>query len=56
MWGWETTVAQFYYREGFAVITPEFVTRDGNKLGPGGSTEEMLKQASVRFREGVTQQ
>jgi len=54
MWGWETTVAQFYYREGFAVITPEFVTRDGNKLGcPGGSTEEMLKQASVRFREGV---
>ena len=54
MWGWETTVAQFYYREGFAVITPEFVTRDGNKLGcPGGSTEEMLKQASVRAREGV---
>ena len=54
MWGWETTVAQFYYREGFAVITPEFVARDGNKLGcPGGSTEEMLKQASVRAREGV---
>ena len=54
MWGWETTVAQFYYREGFAVITPEYVPRDSNKLGsPGGSTEEMLKQASVRFREGV---
>ena len=51
MWGWETTVAQFYYREGFAVITPEFVTREGNKLGcPGGSTEEMLRQA--RAREG----
>ncbi len=53
MWGWETTVAQFYYREGFAVITPEFVTREGNKLGcPGGSTEEMLRQA--RAREGVS--
>lgn len=54
MWGWETTVAQFYYREGFAVITPEFVTRDGNKLGcPGGTSEEMLKRASERAREGV---
>ena len=38
MWGWETTIAQFYYREGFAVVSPEFVTRDGNKTGcPGGS-------------------
>lgn len=54
MWGWETTVAQFYYREGFAVITPEFVTRDGNKLGcPGGSQEEMLKRAGERVREGI---
>jgi dienelactone hydrolase len=54
MWGWETTLAQFYYREGFAVITPEFVTREGNKLGcPGGSAEEMLKRAAERAREGV---
>ena len=54
MWGWETTVAQFYYREGFAVVTPEFVTRDGNKLGcPGGTSEEMLKRAGERANEGV---
>jgi dienelactone hydrolase len=54
MWGWETTLAQFYYREGFAVITPEFVTREGNKLGcPGGSSEEMLQRAGERAREGV---
>jgi dienelactone hydrolase len=54
MWGWETTVAQFYYREGFAVITPEFVTREGNKLGcPGGSVDEMLSRAGERAREGV---
>ena len=54
MWGWETTVAQFYYREGFAVITPEFVTRDGNKLGcPGGTSDEMLKRAGERAREGI---
>ena len=50
MWGWETTVAQFYYREGFAVITPEFVTREGNKLGcPGGTPEEMLKRVGKSF-------
>ena len=54
MLGWETTVAQFYYREGFAVVTPEFVTRDGNKLGcPGGTSEEMLKRAGERANEGV---
>lgn len=54
MWGWETTVAQFYYREGLAVITPEFVTREGNKLGcPGGTPEEMLKRGGERAREGV---
>lgn len=54
MWGWETSVAQFYYREGFAVITPEFVTRDGNKLGcPGGSTDEAFRRAGERAREGV---
>lgn len=44
MRGWETWVAQFYYREGFAVVTPEFVTREGNKTGcPGGVPEEMLR-------------
>ena len=26
-WGWETHVSQFFYREGFAVVTPEFVSR-----------------------------
>lgn len=53
-WGWETHVAQFYYREGFAVIAPEFVTRDGNKLGcPGGSPEESLRRGAERAREGV---
>ncbi len=53
-WGWETHVAQFYYREGFAVVTPEFVTREGNKLGcPGGSPEESLRRGGERFREGV---
>lgn len=54
MGGWETTIAQFYYREGFAVVTPEFVTRDGNKTGcPGGSSEEMLKRAGERASEGI---
>jgi len=53
-WGWETHVAQFYYREGFAVVAPEFVTRPGNKLGcPGGSPEESLRRGGERFREGV---
>lgn len=53
-WGWETHVAQFYYREGFAVVAPEFVTRTGNKLGcPGGSPEESLKRGGERFREGI---
>lgn len=53
-WGWETHVAQFYYREGFAVVAPEFVTRTGNKLGcPGGSPEESLKRGGERFREGL---
>lgn len=53
-WGWETHVAQFYYREGFAVVTPEFVTRPGNKTGcPGSSQEESLRRGGERFREGV---
>lgn len=54
MWGWETAVAQFYYREGFAVVTPEFVTRVGNKTGcPGDSAETMLKGGGDRAREGI---
>ncbi len=53
-WGWETHVAQFYYREGFAVVVPEFVTRTGNKTGcPGGNAEEALRRAGERFREGL---
>ncbi len=53
-WGWETHVAQFYYREGFAVVVPEFVTRAGNKTGcPGATAEESLRRGGERFREGI---
>jgi dienelactone hydrolase len=53
-WGWETHVSQFYYREGFAVVAPEFATRLGNKLGcPGASPEEALRRGGERFREGI---
>lgn len=53
-WGWETHVAQFYYREGFAVVAPEFVTRPGNKTGcPGASQEDSLRRGGERFREGI---
>lgn len=53
-WGWETSVAQFYYREGFAVVVPEFVTRTGNKTGcPGATAEESLRRGGERFREGI---
>jgi|GEM_PF-773171 len=53
-WGWETHVSQFFYREGFAVVAPEFVTREGNKTGcPGGSPEESLRRGAERFREGI---
>lgn len=53
-WGWETHVSQFFYREGFAVVAPEFVTREGNKTGcPGGSAEESLRRGGERFREGI---
>lgn len=53
-WGWETHVSQFYYREGFAVVAPEFVTREGNKAGcPGGTPEESLRRGGERFREGI---
>ena len=56
MWSLETNVAQFYYQQGFAVITPEFVTRQGNKVGcPGGSEEEMRQRSGERGREGIYQ-
>lgn len=52
--GWETHVSQFYQRQGFAVVAPEFVTREGNKLGcPGGTPEESLKNGGERYREGI---
>ena len=55
-WGWETTVAQFLYRQGFAVITPEFSARMDNKLGCSGSTEEESRRSGAeRAREGVYQ-
>jgi dienelactone hydrolase len=56
MWSLETNVAQFYYQHGFAVITPEFVTRQDNKVGcPGGSEEEMRQRSGERSREGIYQ-
>ena len=52
--GWETHVSQFYYRQGFAVVAPEFVTRQDNKLGCAGTTtEEAMASAAQRFNEGV---
>ena len=55
-WGWETTVAQFYYRQGFAVITPDFSGRDGNRLGcAGGTEEESRRSAGEKSREGIYQ-
>lgn len=56
MWSLETQVAQFYYQHGFAVVTPEFVTREGNKTGcPGGSEDEMRRMSGERQREGIFQ-
>ena len=55
-WGWETTVAQFLYRQGFAVITPEFPARRDNKLGCSGSNEEESRRnGAERAREGIYQ-
>lgn len=55
-WSLETNVAQFYYQNGFAVVTPEFVTRKDNKTGcPGGSEQEMLQLSAERNREGIYQ-
>lgn len=52
--GWETHVSQFYQRHGFAVVAPEFVTREGNKLGCAGATpEEAMKNGGERYKEGV---
>jgi dienelactone hydrolase len=56
IFGTETDVAYYFYKRGFAVVLPEFVTREGNKMGcPGGSAEEMLRMAGERSREGVYQ-
>lgn len=56
MWNLETQVAQFYLQQGFAVVTPEFVTREGNKVGcPGGSEDEMRQRSAERSREGLYQ-
>lgn len=55
-WGWETTVAQFLYRQGFAVITPEFPARRDNQLGCSGrDEEESRRNGADRAREGVYQ-
>lgn len=55
-WSLELNVAQFYYGQGFAVVTPEFVTRSGNKMGcPGGSEEEMRRLSGARAAEGIYQ-
>lgn len=55
-WGWETTVSQILYRQGFAVITPDFAGREDNRLGcPGGTESEMLAAGAQRAREGVFQ-
>ena len=49
-----TTNVYCFGKEDLSFITPEFVTREGNKLGcPGGTSEEMLKRASERARELV---
>lgn len=55
-WGWETSVPQFFYRAGFAVVAPEFVSREGNKLGcPGANEEEARRASGARQREGIYQ-
>lgn len=55
-WALETDVARFYNQNGFAVVVPEFVTREGNKMGcPGGSEEEMRRLSGEREREGIYQ-
>jgi dienelactone hydrolase len=53
-WVNETNVSRFFYRLGFAVIAPEFPTREGNKLGcAGGNSEEAMRSAAERAREGI---
>lgn len=55
-WVLETNVAQFYLQNGFAVVTPEFVTREGNKVGcPGTSEADMRRQSGERQQEGIYQ-
>lgn len=54
MWGWETHVAQFYYRLGLAVATPEFVTRPGNRTGcPGSNNDSALQGGGENYRAGI---
>lgn len=53
-WGWETHVAQFFYRQGFAVVAPDFSSRQGNLLGCAGSNEEEARRSGgQKAREGV---
>ena len=53
-WGYETGVSQHFYRLGFAVIAPEFPSREGNKLGcPGSDPQEALRRSGERAREGI---
>jgi len=55
-WVFETQVAQFYAQQGFAVVAPEFVTREGNKTGcPGTSEDDMRRMSGERQREGLYQ-
>lgn len=53
--GWETYVAQFYYRLGFAVITPDFLTRPGNRAGCPGNTDDWMtnSQSTLQFKIGT---
>ena len=52
----ETQVAQFYLQQGFGVVTPEFATRPGNRIGCPGSTEdEMRRNSGTRQNEGIYQ-
>jgi dienelactone hydrolase len=52
----ETQVAQFYLQQGFGVVTPEFATRPGNRIGcPGSTEEEMRRNSGTRQSEGIYQ-
>lgn len=52
----ETQVAQFYLQQGFGVVTPEFATRPGNRIGcPGITEDEMRRNSGARQNEGIYQ-